>query len=112
MPACYFGIVSRIVWLKPPWSGQIGDGRYDFAIGRSAKDGRVRLTCAENYFLSEGIVCRKEELEKGTEKQVELLVVTLNEDAIEAISNFVLEHDLLEVILDIDLVRNSTICIS
>ena len=54
LPACYLGVIDVIVWIKPPWSNQIKDGRYDFKIGKQKGTDKVLISCLQNYFIAEG----------------------------------------------------------
>ena len=56
LPACYLGVIDVIVWIKPPWSNQIKDGRYDFKIGKQKGTDKVLISCLQNYFIAEGKV--------------------------------------------------------
>ena len=42
LPAVYAGHVSRVVWVKPPWSDQIRDGVFHFKVGKHKESGLVR----------------------------------------------------------------------
>ncbi len=64
----------QIVWVRPPWSSQLSDGERSFYVGRETSSGFLRVTCAEPYFASEGLVCRREDMD-GEVRQVGLLVV-------------------------------------
>ena len=75
LPSAYLGVVSKIAWVRPAWSGQIRDGCHRFKIGHTVGEELIRVTCLESYFLSEGIVCREEDLLDA--KDVELLVLEL-----------------------------------
>ena len=107
LPAAYLGVVSKIAWVRPAWSGQIRDGLHRFKIGHTADDGeeRVRVTCLESYFLSEGIVCREEDLLDA--RDVELLVVELgSDDCIARLRDFAGPEFLLDIDLDFYSTRN------
>ena len=107
LPAAYLGVVSKIAWVRPAWSGQIRDGLHRFKIGHTADDGeeRVRVTCLESYFLSEGIVCREEDLLEA--RDVELLVVELgSDDCIARLRDFAGPEFLLDIDLDFYSTRN------
>ena len=103
LPAAYLGVVSKIAWVRPAWSGQIRDGYHRFKIGHTAGEELIRVTCLESYFLSEGIVCREEDLLDT--KDVELLVLELGSDDCYAKLKHFAEP---EFILDIDLDFYST----
>jgi hypothetical protein len=105
LPCAYLGLVNRIVWVRPPWSNQIRDGTHRFKIGRCGDV--IKVSCLESYFLSEGIVCREEDLQDA--KDVELLVAPLEEDWLLQIKHFVDASAHPEkFILDIDLDFYST----
>ncbi len=103
LPATYAGHFHYIAWIKPPWSNQIADGEYTFYIGKDKRNGEIRLTCTEDYFLSDAIVVDKSNLEN--EKLVTLLVFTLHAGQKQQIPVSLL--DIMEsaeiFILDIDL---------
>ena len=42
LPGVYWGLIDIIVWICPPWSNQIQEGRHDFKIGRRIEDGSIR----------------------------------------------------------------------
>ncbi len=69
------GVFQQIVWVCSPWSSQISPGTYVFHVGCQKDIERVRLTCPEPYFASEGVLCRREQLSEDTSKEVKLLVV-------------------------------------
>src|SRR5699024_5586220 len=60
LPGCYAGHFKNLYWIKPPWAQQMNDGSQKFKIGRN-KDGRIRVDCKENYFISECLVSPSEE---------------------------------------------------
>lgn len=76
LPAVYAGHFSTILWIKPPWSSQISDGEYNFQIGMESRSNEIRVTCSENYFLSDGLFSAKSSLRNI--KNVTLLVCTSN----------------------------------
>lgn len=53
LPAVYAGHINHVVWVKPPWCGQIQDRTSSFYVGQCAHTGKIRTTCTESYFLSE-----------------------------------------------------------
>ncbi len=62
LPAAFLGIIDFVVWVTPPWSNQIPPGRHDFTIGRNKNTNEVMLSCLENYFISEGLICDPNDL--------------------------------------------------
>merc|ERR1712062_14158 len=99
LPACYLGVIDTIIWVKPPWSNQIQDGHYNFKIGKQRGTGKVLISCLQNYFIAEGLICDPNEMENT--KEINLYVLQ--------ISNFASINALREaivgkpIILDIDL---------
>ena len=99
LPACYLGVIDTIIWVKPPWSNQIQDGHYNFKIGKQRGTGKVLISCLQNYFIAEGLICDPNEMENP--KDINLYVLQ--------ISNFASINALREaivgkpIILDIDL---------
>ena len=63
LPACYLGVIDTIIWVKPPWSNQIQDGHYNFKIGKQRGTGKVLISCLQNYFIAEGLICDPNEME-------------------------------------------------
>lgn len=80
LPLTFMGIVEKVVWIRPPWSDQIDLGQYSFHIGRERETNRLRVTCLEPYFASEGIVSHLADMDRT--KEVHLLVVQSNDEAI------------------------------
>ena len=78
LPACFLGVLDTVIWVKPPWSKQIPEGHYNFLIGRHKDTNLVLITCLENYFLAEGIVCDPKDLLDT--KEVNLYVVQLSQE--------------------------------
>jgi hypothetical protein len=91
----------RIIWVCPPWSDQIRRGLHEFHIGIQATSGKARVTCTESYFVSEGIVCKREEL--LDEKQVSLFVIGINDDGLsKKVNDFIGQESSLLVDMDLD----------
>ena len=42
LPAVYVGHVSKVIWIKPPWSKQISDKTLKFSVGRHKIEGTIR----------------------------------------------------------------------
>lgn len=111
LPAAYAGHLSSLIWVKPPWAKQMVDGHSQFVIGKNKKNGEIRLTSLESYFLSEGLYSPKEDL--STTKDVRLEVITLGKylDNPSETDDFTSIHKILKdhitesgtYILDIDL---------
>ena len=55
LPLTYAKHVNNITWVKPPWAQQIKSCDQNFVIGKCKESGKVRLTCKENYFLTDGL---------------------------------------------------------
>ncbi|GJQ80279.1 hypothetical protein Trydic_g12164 [Trypoxylus dichotomus] len=103
MPAVYAGHFKHLTWIKPPWAHQMDDGSYKFLIGKHKSSGFIRINSLQNYFATECIISRAEELCDA--KEVSLRVLTLgkedNFDNIFKLTEEDLENDVY--ILDIDL---------
>jgi len=76
LPAAYAGHISTIVWLKPPWANQISNGDYTFFIGQESCTNEIRVTCTENYFLSDALFAAESEL--NNKKEISLIVRTID----------------------------------
>ncbi|XP_064455104.1 UPF0489 protein C5orf22 homolog [Ornithodoros turicata] len=98
LPAVLAGHVSRVVWVRPPWSDQIPDGTHRFLVG--TRSGRAKVSCAESYFLSECMWSPEEELQDPHE--LSLTVQTLEEESVQGtwIKSFVGRSYVLDVDLD------------
>ncbi|XP_044271921.1 UPF0489 protein C5orf22 homolog isoform X2 [Tribolium madens] len=77
LPGAYAGHFKTLWWIKPPWAHQIKDSDQKFLIGRN-KNGHIRVDCKENYFVSECLVAKTEDLE-GV-REISLRVATLGEN--------------------------------
>lgn len=108
MPAAYAGHFKHITWVKPPWAKQIEDGSYEFLIGKQKSNGCIRVNCTENYFVSECLFSKSEDLDNA--KQVSLRVLTIGKEVVNEEDNFGDVSNLMKsslndnvYILDIDL---------
>lgn len=108
LPACYLEVIDTVVWIAPPWSNQIPEGHHKFLIGRHRQSNRVLMTCLQNYFVAEGIICDPKDLEET--KEVNLYVLQLGENPMNMANLNFLREVLVSksVILDIDLDFYST----
>ena len=68
------------MWVKPPWSNQIAEGHYNFLIGRHKDSNLVKITCLQNYFVAEGIICDPKELMDT--KEINLYVIKLSQEPV------------------------------
>lgn len=75
MPIAYAGHIDQLIWMKPHWANQIGDGDYEFTIGDHG--GHIRCDSSLEYFLSEGTYQPKCNL--NNQRQINLRVFTMNE---------------------------------
>ncbi|CAL1538492.1 unnamed protein product [Lymnaea stagnalis] len=75
LPLTYAKHLNHIVWVKPPWAHQIQASEQSFTIGKCLESGKVRLSCKENYFLTDGLFCPPQELKDSCE--VKLTVVEM-----------------------------------
>ncbi|KAK7944603.1 hypothetical protein WMY93_000331 [Mugilogobius chulae] len=73
MPMVYAGHVSSVAWLHPYWAQQISEGQHHLHVGRDKSTTTIRVTSAENYFLSDGLYVAEEQLENS--KPLRLSVV-------------------------------------
>lgn len=100
LPAVLAGHISRVVWVRPPWSDQLPDGLYQFAVG--TRDGQAKVSCAEPYFLSECMWAPREELQDVHDLM--LTIHTLQDTAKLWLESF----DHRPYVLDVDLDFYST----
>ena len=108
LPACFLGVIDTIVWVAPPWSSQIPEGQYNFIIGKHNVSNKVLMTCLQNYFIAEGIICDPKELIET--KDVTLYVIRITENPL-PMNNLNYLREVLSTksaILDIDLDFYST----
>jgi len=105
LPSCYMGIIDTIFWVCPPWANQIRPGKHTFKIGKEINTGNIKITSIENYFLSESITCRVEELENT--KDILLIVYKIENEFDQKNKQINLLKQVLQYrdacILDIDL---------
>ncbi|XP_065484130.1 UPF0489 protein C5orf22 homolog isoform X1 [Caloenas nicobarica] len=76
MPAVYAGHISQVVWLHPPWSQQISEGKHHFLIGKDISTTTIRVTGTDHYFLSDGLYVPADQLEN--QKPLNLYVILIN----------------------------------
>uniref|UniRef100_A0A673CG83 Chromosome 5 open reading frame 22 n=1 Tax=Sphaeramia orbicularis TaxID=375764 RepID=A0A673CG83_9TELE len=76
MPMVYAGHVSCVAWLHPYWAQQIREGEHRMTVGRDVSTTTIRVTSADNYFLSDGLFVPEEQLENS--KPLRLNVVKVN----------------------------------
>lgn len=77
LPGAYAGHFRHLWWIKPEWSEQIQNCNTKFLIGKN-KNGNIRVNLKENYFISECLVSRNDDLQNT--KEITLNVVTLSDD--------------------------------
>ncbi|XP_035826825.1 UPF0489 protein C5orf22 homolog isoform X2 [Aplysia californica] len=75
LPLAYAKHVNHVIWVKPPWAQQIQSSEQNFSIGKCSQSGNVRLSCKENYFLTDGLFQTVGKLTNTTD--VKLTVVEL-----------------------------------
>ncbi|KAF5298159.1 hypothetical protein FQA39_LY02583 [Lamprigera yunnana] len=75
MPGVYAGHFKNLIWIKPPWANQITEGEQSFLIGKHKDTGTIKINCKENYFVSECLYSKVEDLENV--KEAYLHVITL-----------------------------------
>jgi hypothetical protein len=52
VPLAFCGHLSRVVWLKPPWSDQVPRGSYVVPLGVDPLSGCVRTPSSLQYYVS------------------------------------------------------------
>ena len=85
VPLVANGIVSKVVWLRSPWSDQIDDGSYHYHVGDvvstspgdcdARRDAAVSL--AVDYYVDDDSYRPESELNMATAKTVDLMVTCL-----------------------------------
>jgi hypothetical protein len=50
LSAVWFGLVSRVVWVRPEWAAQLPDGKRRFHLG-AQRDGRLRVDDESDYYV-------------------------------------------------------------
>ncbi|XP_055631959.1 UPF0489 protein C5orf22 homolog [Toxorhynchites rutilus septentrionalis] len=94
MPTVFAGHVERIVWIKPEWSDQMPNGKYQFNVGEY--EGSIRTDSTLEYFVSDGCYQPEENLEK--KKALKLDVSSIAEykaiDEDELKDGYILDIDL------------------
>jgi len=100
LPAAYARHIGKIAWIHPPWANQIPDQDSAFTVGRHIKSGAIRITCPENYFISEMLWSPEGELD--SKFQIDFSVKCLGGD-IDAPSidcQYHMQHFILDIDLD------------
>ena len=92
--AVWKGLVSNIVWVRPPTAEQFDNGTYSFHIGESA-GGRLKVDLPRDYYLADRAWAPKETLKRPV--AVTMRVVPYHQLA------SVLKKNDQKVILDIDM---------
>lgn len=107
IPNCYNGIISHVIWIRPPWANQIKNKNQKIYVGKCKETKTIRLDCEENYYIAEGLYRPKENLEEVKEVTFDCLtlgqqIVNETDDikAMKCLSETINEGS---VILDIDL---------
>lgn len=77
LPLVYLGVISRVVWLKPSWAGQMPDGEHEVYVGAHARTGMLAVSSSLDYYTEELAVSR-EDLEGGG-VLLSLCVVTVDD---------------------------------
>uniref|UniRef100_UPI00358FDF73 UPF0489 protein C5orf22 homolog isoform X2 n=1 Tax=Myxine glutinosa TaxID=7769 RepID=UPI00358FDF73 len=75
LPAVYAGHVAHVIWLKPPWAEQLGEGRHNFLVGKDRKNETIRVTSTETYFLSDGLYSPPSQLEPAKHLTLDVFTV-------------------------------------
>jgi len=111
LPAFFLGHCSRLVWLRAVWCDQLQDGESEFFIGIHKKDGSIRVTSREPYFMDEpNTHASLDELERV--RKVTLLVVSVTDPRCgELVKSFIGKDEssskwLLDICLDYFAVSN------
>lgn len=102
LPAVYAGHINKLVWIKPHWSQQIKQGKYELTIGKQISSGLIKTNSTLGYFLSDDLYTNEANL--TNKRKLELLVcefdetIFSNQDLIELICD-----SSQQIILDVDL---------
>nr|XP_028593750.1 UPF0489 protein C5orf22 homolog isoform X2 [Podarcis muralis] len=75
MPAVYAGHFSHVLWLHPPWAQQIEEGTHRFLVGKDTSTTTIRVTCPDDYFLSDGLYVPAGQLEGEKSLQLSVCLV-------------------------------------
>ncbi|XP_028417913.1 UPF0489 protein C5orf22 homolog [Dendronephthya gigantea] len=78
LPAVYAGHISKVIWVKPPWSNQISDKTLMFHVGRHKSEGAIRVSCFEKYFCEDGLCALEKDLENCQELAVVVITMPVN----------------------------------
>ena len=107
IPLIYGGHLNRIIWVKPPWSDQIKNGKYKFSVGSTIKynkDGnnngieRLHVSCNEPYWKDESVFMIESKLNNKQSVQLDVLSLPFKQDTI--ISKTTWSNYVLDVCLD------------
>lgn len=98
IPMMYAQHVNEVAWVRPPWAGQIADGRHEFAVGE--RDGKIHVSSTLDYFLSDGGYAEESKMSKAK-------TVTVHVTEVDGALNELLTDD-RHWILDVDLDYFST----
>ncbi|KAG2458558.1 UPF0489 protein C5orf22 homolog isoform X2 [Polypterus senegalus] len=82
MPAVYAGHLSHVLWLHPYWAQQIAEGEHKFFVGKDSSTTTIRVSCKDNYFLSDGLYVHESHLENKKNLQLDVIQVNLNNNAV------------------------------
>ena len=105
LPLVYAGHVDRVVWLKPPWCNQFyPDAVHRCSVGRHSATGELRVSCAERYFLEEGLYAEDSELQQ--QKSLILEVITVDPHSEDTVEFETGESLILDICLDFFAVRS------
>jgi hypothetical protein len=66
LAAAWVGLVSRVIWLRPPWAHQIPDGERRFRLGLDAT-GALRVDDPSDYYVLDGAWAPRESLRDAVE---------------------------------------------
>ena len=77
IPAVYAGHLDTVVWVKPPWSTQIDSGCFKFSVGKDKTSGRIRCSCSQSYFISDGNYVNPDSLDN--KRELTLLVCAIDD---------------------------------
>ncbi|KAL4657157.1 hypothetical protein GN956_G4783 [Arapaima gigas] len=76
MPMVYAGHLSHVMWLHPYWAQQIKEGEHSMCVGKDSSTTTIRVTCKDDYFLSDGLYVPQDQLEEA--KLLNLSVIRVN----------------------------------
>jgi hypothetical protein len=74
LAAAWVGLVGRVVWLRPPWAFQLGDGERRLRVGAGAT-GRLQVDLPEDYYVFDGHYAPAASLQEPVELELRVLAL-------------------------------------